>query len=270
MKYFLCLVIGGMICYFVSDSWQLINNVKDIQSTTPSINTEINSSTTSSEIDKSSFGENIVHPSEIQKIRITENINVCLDSVYPAPENMATVSDQSNGLKGLEAQLKILKVELFSYTSLLNKLEHPIRKKWSIIQDTNSKSELINISFNLDDTEFLCQYDNDPKFPELTRVSRNGQVVFDIDNVAMIKEINAVNREKAEIERRERLELKRKLDEEANTYKKQRWKVEKYSNVEYKSYLKHHENTEFKRGSPHLKITCLPSGPIIFFKNTGV
>jgi hypothetical protein len=270
MKYFLCLVIGGAIGYFLSGSWPLQYMVKDVQLTSPPIDTELNKLDTSPEIDESSLVENIVRPSEIQKIRITENINICLDSVNPDPENMTSVSDQAYGLKGLEAQLNKLKVELFSYSSLLDKLEQPIRKKWSVIKDTNSNNELINLSFNLDDTDFVCQYDNNPKSPELTRVSRNGQVVFDIDKIARIKEIDAANREKAKKERKEKLELQRRLDDELKTYRKQKWKVESYSNVEYKSYLKHHEDSQFKSQSPYLKITCLPQSTSVSFENSGV
>lgn len=216
---------------------------------------------------KSSINEKKVTPSEVQKIRIIENINLCLDSANPELENL--INTKLNSLEKMEIKLKKLKAEIFSYSSLLSR-EEKVTKEWNIVNDSSYANDLITLSFNLNDTKFLCEYDNESQSPNLIRVSRNNQIVFDAREVEKLKEIADEIKEKKIIEQKEYIDLKKKLDDEANSYRKALWRVQKYSNVEYKSYLKHHEKTEFKSQSPSLKVTCMPSGPSIYFENSSI
>ena len=64
---------------------------------------------------------------------------------------------------------------------------------------------------------------------------------------------------------KQELDALMELERELNIY---RWHTVKYSNVEYRSYVKNHTKSELKSDSPKLKITCYPTDLGIEFNNT--
>lgn len=206
-------------------------------------------------------------PSELDKLYVSDNLVSCLDARMPLPSQILEKVAAGGILGELEMKVKSLNKQLFRLSRYMEKLESPPLVTWQYKSDSEFKNPVIIADFTFNDTSFSCEFSDATYDYKLMKASRNGEVVFNyIEAEALIESVK--NKEKSK-----KLENLKKANEMIETMRASEistWKRVGYSNVEYKSYIKRHINSELKSSSPQIKVTCYTEGDLaISLPNTG-
>ena len=206
-------------------------------------------------------------PSELDKLYVTDNLVSCLDARMPLPSQILEKEAMGGMLGELEMKVKSLNKQLFRLSRYMEKLESPPLVAWQYKSNSEFKNPVIIADFTFNDTAFSCEFAGAAHDYKLMKASRNGEVVFNyIEAEALVESVK--NKEK-----RKKLENLKKANEMIEAIRASEistWKRVGYSNVEYKSYIKRHINSEVKSSSPQIKVTCYTEGDLaISLPNTG-
>ena len=174
-------------------------------------------------------------PSETQKAAIENEIVSCLMAVNEDRRGDSIGS----GIGGFIAALE----------GLTSRVDTISNRQWELIGGSDNPA-LINLEFRSGDTDFSCDYLENPEAGfELAEARRNGEVVYN-------QELN----QKIIEEKKERLAMQA---EEERVAQIKLWHEGGYSNVEYKYYDKKHLLSRDSFNEPILRVVCRPEGPTI-------